>query len=60
MWICFFGKPKGLPEKEIRIAARGEERDSKTLRGFIVFVLFIGLPRFNFLMEGKLQRFIGQ
>ena len=44
MWICFIGKSQDLPEKQIRIAARGEERDSKTLRFFYCFCL---IYRFN-------------
>jgi hypothetical protein len=44
MWICFIGKTQDLPEKQIRIAARGEERDSKTLSFFYCFCL---IYRFN-------------
>jgi hypothetical protein len=57
MWICFIGKSQDLPEKQIRIAARGEERDSKTLSFFIVFVLFIGLTKFKIVMKGELYWF---
>ena len=44
MWICFIGKSQDLPERQIRIAARGEERDSKTLSFFYCFCL---IYRFN-------------
>ena len=57
MWICFIGKSQDLPEKQIRIAARGEERDSKTLSFFIVFVLFVGLTKFKIVMKGELYWF---
>ena len=43
MWICFSGSPRAYQKKEIRIAARGEERDSKTLRGFYCFCLIYRL-----------------
>ena len=41
MWICFSGSPRAYQKKEIRIAARGEERDSKTLRGFLLFLSYL-------------------
>ena len=36
-------------QKEIRIAARGEERDSKTLRGFYCFCIIHRLTKIQFL-----------
>ncbi len=49
MWICFSGSPRAYQKKEIRIAARGEERDSKTLRGFYCFCIIHRLTKIQFL-----------
>ena len=49
MWICFSGSPRAYQKKEIRIAARGEERDSKTLRAFYCFCIIHRLTKIQFL-----------
>ena len=49
MDLFFSGSPRAYQKKEIRIAARGEERDSKTLRGFYCFCIIHRLTKIQFL-----------